>query len=226
MSTNLIEIAEALAPYGLMVRGGFHPTPADAVPGDPATLVMVGNAGPAMWRALAAAQAGADDGSANPLDDWVHAILTGVATQFDAIPLFPFGGPPFLPFQRWAQRAEPVHPSPLGVLIHPDHGLWHAYRGALAFEQKLDLPARAAQPRPCDTCADKPCLSACPVDAFGGAGYDVPTCVAHISKTAGADCMELGCRARRACPVGRDHVYAPEQAAFHMAAFLRAQIIK
>ena len=31
--------------------------------------------------------------------------------------------------------------SPLGILIHPDWGLWHSYRGALAFRERLDLPA-------------------------------------------------------------------------------------
>ena len=53
---------------------------------------------------------------------------------------------------RWAQRAEPLHPSPLGVLIHPVHGLWHAYRGALAFAEPIELPPRADLPSPCASC--------------------------------------------------------------------------
>ncbi|NKB47859.1 MAG: ferredoxin [Alphaproteobacteria bacterium] len=217
-------ITNVLAPHGLMLRGGFHPTPDDGVPGDPATLVLVGNAGPDMWNAFTAVQAGGCYGdSANPLDDWVHEVLSDAAAQLGATPLFPSGGPPHLPFQRWAQRAEAVAPSPLGVLIHPDYGLWHAYRGALAFDERLDLPPRDTRPRPCDTCADKPCLATCPVDAFGTDGYNVPICVGHISTPEGADCMDLGCRARRACPVGPDYIYEPTNAAFHMAAFRRAQ---
>ena len=213
-----------LAPHGLIVRGGFHPATEDGVPGEPATLVLVGNAGPQMWQAFEAVRAdGSYADSANPLDDWVRGVLTGVGQEFGTVALFPSSGPPHLPFQRWAQRAEPVYPSPLGVLIHPDYGLWHAYRGALAFAERLDLPPRDARPRPCDTCADKPCLAACPVGAFGSNGYDVPVCVAHISAPAGADCMDLGCRARRACPVGTEFVYAPAHAAFHMTAFRRAQ---
>jgi hypothetical protein len=35
--------------------------------------------------------------------------------------------------------------------------------------------------------------------------------------------MDLGCRARRACPVGRGYHYDPKQAAFHMRAFLDAR---
>ena len=222
---DIERITEIVAPHGLIVRGGFHPVAADAVPGDPATLILIGNAGPQMWQAFEAARTeGRYAGSAKPLDDWVRDALCDVATAIGAAPLFPFGGPPHLPFQRWAQRAEPVYPSPLGVLIHPDYGLWHAYRGALAFTERLDLPPPDTRPRPCDTCADKPCLTACPVGAFGPDGYDVPVCVAHISTPAGADCMDLGCRARRACPVGRDYIYEPAHAAFHMAAFRKAQI--
>ncbi len=227
-SVNTVAEIEAvsalLSAHGLIVRGGFHPVPEDAVPGNPATLVLVGNAGPAMWHAFeAAGTTGRYARSANPLDDWVRDALTEAANALGAAPLFPFGGPPHLPFQRWAQRADVVAPSPLGVLIHPDYGLWHAYRGALAFAERLDLPAPDSRSRPCDTCADKPCLSACPVDAFGPDGYDVPVCVGHISRPEGADCMGLGCRARRACPVGTEFIYEPAYAAFHMAAFKRAQ---
>ena len=224
MSSDLLTVANLLKPHGLIVRGGFHPAAEDGVPENPATLVLLGNAGPAMWQAFeAAGTTGRHADSTSPLDDWVRDVVTEAANALGASPLFPFGGPPHLPFQRWAQRADAVAPSPLGVLIHPDYGLWHAYRGALAFAERLDLPPRDPRPRPCDTCADKPCLTACPVAAFSDDGYDVPVCVAHISSPAGADCMELGCRARRACPVGQEYVYEPAHAAFHMAAFRRAQ---
>ena len=65
--------------------------------------------------------------------------------------------------------------------------------------------------------------AACPVDAFTPNGYDVAACGGHIATAAGADCMDLGCRARRACPIGRKHQYEADQARFHMAAFLSAR---
>jgi hypothetical protein len=120
-------------------------------------------------------------------------------------------------------RAEAVAPSPLGILIHPDYGLWHAYRGALAFADRLALPPRVERPRPCDSCAGRPCLFACPVGAFSEQGYDVPACTGHISGPAGVPCMGGGCLARRACPVGPAYGYAAAQARFHMAAFLSAR---
>lgn len=224
MTEIATDLPPALEPLGLVLFGAFHPAPNDAVPGDPGTLALVGNAGPAMWQAFARDPHGATAGGGDPLDRWIEAGLTAVAGRLGATALFPFGGPPFLPFQRWAQRAGPARPSPLGLLIHPDYGLWHAYRGALAFADRLPLPAVDTRPSPCESCADRPCLSTCPVGAFDASqGYDVPACAGHLATPAGADCNALGCRARRACPVGRDFVYAPAQAAFHMAAFRRAQ---
>ena len=220
-------IEAALARHGLIGRGGFYVEPSDGVPalpdGRPAgTLVPVGNAGPAMWHAFAEAPEFANGGP-DALDRWSARVLKDLAAELVATALFPFGGPPYLPFVAWAKRAGPVAESPLGILVHPDFGLWHAYRGALAFAGRVALPPRDERPRPCDDCAGKPCLSACPVGAFTGSSYDVPACVKHISTPAGADCMDLGCRARRACPVGQDHAYVSAQARFHMDAFRRAR---
>ncbi len=213
------DIAAALGEYGLLARGAFHPVPDDGAPDGVNTILLAGNAGPAMWQAFAADRPDGPD----PMDTWCGAVLEEIARRFDATTLLPSDGPPYLPFQRWATRAEDVFRSPLGILIDPDYGLWHSYRGALAFASRLQLPPREARENPCGTCAGRPCLSTCPVAAFGEGGYDVPACAAHLRGDSGADCMTLGCRARRACPVGRDHAYEPAQAAFHMRAFLAAR---
>lgn len=174
-----------------------------------------------MWRAFSASGVAERDG--DPLDTWSTRVVGELGHGLGAMPLFPFGGPPYLPFIRWAQRAEPVWPSPIGPLIHADYGLWHAYRGALGFPEHIELPVQVSRENPCLSCRDQPCLSTCPVGAFSPGAYDVPACVAHIESAAGSDCMEQGCRARRACPVGVDYHYPPAQAAFHMQAFARAR---
>jgi epoxyqueuosine reductase QueG len=150
-------------------------------------------------------------------------VLTDLAARFDAAPLFPFEGPPYWPFQAWAKRAAPVFPSPLGLLIHPDYGLSHSYRGALAFAQALDFPPPPPRDNPCTACSDRPCLAACPVGAFSPAGYAVEVCAQGLRMQVGAACLEAGCRAREACPVGREQAQSREQARFHMAAFLAAR---
>ena len=187
-------------------------------------LILIGNAGPAMWRAFSGARRTDefDKTAADPLNDWSAEVISEVAAAIGATPYFPFTGPPFLPFQSWALRADSVHKSPLGILIHPTYGLWHAYRGALGFADLLDIPGPFASAHPCETCADKPCLSTCPVGAFGEDDYDVPACLDHVQSTAGADRVDEGCRARRACPEGKAFKYHPDQARFHMEAFIRA----
>ncbi len=225
-------LADALSAHGLILRGGFHPDPSEAAqipraPGEWAagTILLVGSAGVGSWPAFAAwreahpARAGLSD----PLDDWTLAVIEPIARAIDATPVYPFA-PPYQPFQRWAARADAVHASPLGILIHPEYGLWHAYRAALVFAEKLDLPPRPDAARPCESCDDKPCLSACPVDAFTDAGYDVAACAGHLATPASVDCHTIGCRARDACPVGTAYRYTDAQRRFHMGAFARARM--
>jgi hypothetical protein len=209
---------------GLVQRGAFLLADGEqAGPlADVRTIALIGVAGQRGWDAFAASEE-AHDGLDHPLDRFSRRVVDGLARELGAIALYPFGGPPYFPFQQWARRAEPVHPSPIGMLIHPTYGLWHSYRGALGFREALDVPAWDASPSPCDSCAERPCLSACPVGAFSSTGYDVAACAAHLRSAEGSECTERGCLARRACPPGAEHAHGAEQAAFTMRAFLRAR---
>jgi len=217
-------VFSAIGRTGLVPRGAFKLEEGERVGelADIRTIVLAGMVGREGWDAFAVSPE-ASDGLGHPLDRWSRRLIEILAGELGGKALFPFGGPPFLPFQRWAQRAEPVHSSPIGLLIHPYYGLWHAYRGALGFREQLAMPEPPAVPSPCESCSGRWCLSACPVGAFSEAGYDVAACAGHLRGAAGGDCMGGGCLARRACPVGRDHAYGPEQASFHMRAFLRGQ---
>jgi hypothetical protein len=217
-------VCDAIAEAGLVPRGAMRleKSERDGELADLRTLVLAGMAGRDGWDAFAQSPEAAD-GLDHPLDRWSRRVIDTLARELGAKPFFPFGGPPFWPFQQWARRAEPVHASPIGLLIHPRYGLWHSYRGALGFREALAVPEPAAVPSPCESCSGRWCLKACPVVAFSGAGYDVAACIGHLQSAAGADCMGFGCRARRACPVGADHARGAEQASFTMRAFLRAQ---
>jgi hypothetical protein len=213
---DIAMLADRVATAGLVLRGAFHPGPEDGLACG--TLALLGFAGGLGWPAFAASPE-ARDGAADPLDRWSRRVIDGLAASLGGAALYPFGGPPWHPFQRWAQRAEPVHPSPLGILIHPDWGLWHSYRGAIAFAERIALPSLDRRPSPCLTCTGRPCLAACPVGAFSTSGYGVAGCAAHIAAPAGAGCISAGCAARRACPVGASHRYGPAQMRFYMRAF-------
>jgi len=212
------EIALTLSQNGFLARGGFHPGVDDGVSG--ATVILVGNAGPEMWREYHKTRQTA---GALTLDGWTRRILDSLSCDLGARVIYPFDGPPHAPFQRWAAMAEPVFSSPIGMTIHTQYGLWHAYRGAFLFENKVALPQRNDPVQPCLSCADQPCLSACPVHAFSKDRYDVDACADQLRRAEGFDCKSLGCRARRSCPVGVKYQYQPAQAAFHMAAFLKAR---
>jgi hypothetical protein len=218
--------------FGFAVRGAFRPTDQDGVPGLPdgrtaRALVLLGWAGGSGFPAFAASPEG-QDGADRPLDRYCARVVAELAKAALGAPLLPSQGPPFLPFQRWARRCEPVHVSPLGLLIHPVWGLWHSYRGAIALAEEVGADEVRPGPRPssespCLSCETRPCLTACPVGAFSSQGYDVEACADHLRGEAGQPCRAGGCLARLACPIGAEHRYGPEQAAFHFGAFMAAR---
>jgi hypothetical protein len=203
---------------GFTPFGWFEPAVGDAVPAGTKFVVLIGNAGPDMFGRFARER----DIAADTIDDWTREVMEGLAADLSATAVFPFDKPP-LPFLTWARRAGAGHVSPLGLNIHPTYGLWHAFRAALLFPVAFDLPMQSAGAHPCETCADKPCLTACPVNAFNGTTYDVAACASHVGSPEGQDCMGNGCLARRACPIGKSFTYHPFQAQFFMRSFVAAR---
>lgn len=220
-------LGDALQPHGLVPRGGLVFGEGETAPPGPcgrpaAALVLVGHAGSSFWPHFVAWREAQTNGAPDPLDRWSKLVIGAVADELGLRAVFP-SDRPWLPFQDWGKRAEGLIQSPLGLLIHPRFGLWQAFRGAVLYDHvPADLPEPLGMPHPCETCAGRPCLSACPVGAFDGRAYDVASCRAHIATPQGSNCLAGGCLARHACPVGRDFSYRHEQQAFHMAAFARA----
>ena len=217
------DIGEALAAHSLVLRGGFDFTAGDAAPpglsGAPAkSALLVGQAGAGPWPHFLRWREQQLHAIANPLDTWSRQVIGAVAEKFGVRAVSP-SDRPYLPFQQWAMRAEGLKPSPLGILMHPRYGLWHAYRGALLFEHEIALPQAHEAIHLCDACADKPCLKSCPVDAYSAQGFAHETCLAHVRGTKGGPCRTGGCLDRNACPYGTEYRYPPEVQAFHMASF-------
>lgn len=214
---SLPDVTGALAGCGLSLLGGLHPEPdAPHLPPGTGTLLLLGPGEPGFWSRVTASPEFAD-GAADPLDRWSRRVIGDLARALGGTALFPFGGPPWLPFLDWATRSGAFWSSPVGMLVHAEAGLMVSIRGALALGPRLALPA--PPPKPCDTCAAQPCRTACPVDALGPKGYDVAACRGWLDGPAGTDCLDIGCAARRACPVSRTYPRDPAQSAFHMRAF-------
>lgn len=200
----------------LTILGGFHPQPGDLAPEGCGTLLLLGPDEPAFWPAFTASPEW-QGGAADPMDRWSIRIIGGWAQNIGAQALYPFGGAPYLPFTTWATRTGRIHTSPIMLLVHDTAGLFVSFRGALALRDHIDLPSTPHPP--CDSCAAQPCRTTCPVDAFDGTGYDVPSCKTYLEHPDGADCMSRGCAARRACPVSQSHPRITAQSAYHMATF-------
>ena len=245
------DLVGTLAAHGLRLRGSWVPQAHDAFPAfptlpalpdgsAPGVVCMVGVVGSEFWPHFVASPF-FSDGLPDPLDRWSRAIGDTLAQQLGGIALYPFDGPPYHPFQRWADRAESTQPSRMMLRIHPTYGRWHAYRFALALpglgaladstaatpaDQASAVKGAAGAEGPqappgdlCATCSGQPCLQACPVDAYTGETFVLQACASHLHSGAGADCLQGGCLARRACPVAPQLRYTAEHAAFHMQAF-------
>lgn len=222
-SPDVDKIAAALASHGLIQRGGFvfsnDETAPDDATGRPArSVLLIGQAGAAPWlhfqRWLKTQPANLE----NQLDSWSCEVIGDVAKKFGARAVSP-SDKPYLPFQQWAMRAEGLKPSPLGILMHPEYGLWHAYRGALLFDVELELGDVRKQNHLCDLCVGKPCLKSCPVGAYLATGFDYERCLGHVRGASGSACRTQGCFDRNACPYGTAYRYPAEVQAFHMKSF-------
>ena len=183
------------------------------------SLLIVGNAGSEIWPKFSLGWQ--EFQSSDPLDHWTESELRKVAATFQFGVIFPFEGPPYYPFQRWALKSNIFSQSPLGVLIHKIYGPWLAFRGALLSSEVINFSPDSGDTELCKSCVDKPCLSVCPVNAISlDHGYDAEACRAHLRDDIAAEC-HTGCQARCACPYGTEFRYDSNHARFHMNAFLK-----
>jgi hypothetical protein len=228
-----VDLELMLKPYGLHLRGLFALNDDDKktltqpisklANNNNLAIALVGNIGSSFWPQFSNSTEYID-GMPDPLDRWSKRVASQLGNNLDSAPLFPSDGPPYFPFQQWAQRAEGLSQSPIGLLVHPQYGLWHAYRFALILSADEAFPESAGiVESPCISCAEQPCLKTCPVEAFTTNGYDVPKCAEYLKLNTSSNCNQKGCEARLACPVGNTHRYVDAQHLFHLWAFVGAR---
>lgn len=181
-------------------------------------LILIGNAGRAMWAALQASGPAPDD----PIDDfsvrtvaqWFAAACPGHRYTL----LYPGDRPVGL--QTLGELAGWHWPTPFRLGILPQWGTWFGYRAALLADTGLPptAPLRAASP--CASCAARPCVATCPAQAMADGGFVLQRCVDYRLRP-DSRCRER-CVARDACPVGREHRYDEAQVRHACTASLRA----
>lgn len=182
------------------------------------SLVMFGHGGTRLGESIV----GRTEAAADPFDDtsrrlaseFVHRYLEG--SDHEVV----YPGPALLPLGRMAELADWGRPSPLGLTINSEFGLWLAHRAVLLVNADINIARRRA-PHPCDSCDDKPCIAACPAGAVHvDAGFDVTACTQHRVEPDSSCAYQ--CLARNACPIGSEHRYGPDQMTHHYAASLKS----
>jgi len=223
-------LRDFLKPLGLSLLGSLPLTDEDRVPDISASLparhlLLIGNGGSSFWLSFRNSPE-FEDGLADPLDRWSRRLGNLLAKRLGGLAIFPFDGPPYPPFLTWAGKTGQVVSSRLSMFMHERFGLWHAYRFALALPGLTDQsPVGSEFKSACLTCKDKPCLQACPVNAFADQSYRADLCMDYLRNDSTTACRQTGCEARKACPVGRAFTYVPEHAKFHMDAFVKSRLL-
>lgn len=166
-------------------------------------LILIGHAGRTLWESVRASGIA----SADPIDEFsVRTVERWFARRFAGRRheiVYPGDQAPNL--QTLGRLVGWHHPSPLMLGINARWGTWFAYRVAMLADTDLDPTPPIPGESPCDGCADKPCLAACPGGALDNGTLALDECVAH-RKQPGSSCRTT-CLARAACPVGAEYRY-------------------
>jgi epoxyqueuosine reductase len=184
-------------------------------------LILIGHRGRDFWTAL---QLRGMHG-AHPMDQFVTervaAWMEGPLQGHEWRQVFP--GPQPVGLQRLGALAGWHHPSPFWVGVDAEWGSWFAYRAVVLADTHLALTPRRETHSPCETCRDKPCISACPAGALASeqtGAWRLQTCL-DFRKQPDSPCQDR-CLARNACPVGEGYRYADTQVAYHYLHSMRA----
>lgn len=172
------------------------------------TLCLIANGGRTLWDHLP-----------RPLNESLHPIDQFSIDQItkldvDARILFPHEHLN-IPLQKLGRLLNLSRPSLLGLDINKEYGVWFAFRGAFLTTKKINSKPHTNFESPCDSCIEKPCISACPANAIKNQNTpDLQNCIEFRLKE-NSECADK-CLARLACPYQKIHQYKTEQIKYHM----------
>ncbi len=180
-------------------------------------LVLLGHGGRRLWNRLQTFGMK----TANPVDHYSLAITRQYIERYlnnaPHLILYPLTN--FLvPLTQLGELAGWSQPAPIGLGINPTYGVWFAYRVAFLVSDNRS-PATdyrlPATDHPCASCADKPCITACPAHAVrpDPQQFDIFTCVRRRLES-NSSCADR-CLARLACPIAPEHRYSLAQIRYH-----------
>jgi len=174
-------------------------------------LVLLGHAGKRLWQAIA------ENGwiEPDPIDTFSVLVARQFIGEYLKSPAWELLYPTSLNISLMdlGEYLGWSNPTPLGLGIHPEYGLWWAYRVAFLLDYPLPITPPDSRGSPCRQCQAQPCLSACPVGATDTSGIDWLQCATYRVMPA-STCADR-CQARLACPVGPQYQYPIPQIKYH-----------
>ncbi|MEM6988799.1 MAG: hypothetical protein AAF499_20025 [Pseudomonadota bacterium] len=220
-ASSLQRVERALYASGLVVVGwrNLAELPetwwvGDAPP-DGGSLLVIGNVGGRFWRSVRSTDQFQGD---HPLDAAsVHATETVIAEALACTRELLYPDPQATRVNLLAvlNAMQWQHPSPLGLGIHAQYGLWQAVRAAWWVSDAA--PTRVVQspaPDVCASCTSQACVVACPATAVRVGEWPKLTACADYRFAPQSRCAET-CVAREACPVAVEYRYDSDQLAHH-----------
>ena len=176
-------------------------------------LLVFGHGGPRMWQALAGSAFKRDE---HPIDDFSADTVARFFTEENPANSYTLLYPQkqgVIPLQQLGRLAGWHHASPFRIGVNARWGSWFAYRAVALADTSFAPTAPMPESSPCESCADKPCLSACPVAV--GDNIQLDACLDKRLEDA-SRCAST-CLARLACPVMVKERYSQEQIVYHYA---------
>ena len=121
---------------------------------------------------------------------------------------------PFQPFIDWTKKCSTMGSSPVRLLVHEEKGLFISFRGDLGINEYSESQNNSKDI--CTTC-EKPCLTACPLNALNQEGYDVIRSKKYLNTPSDQQRKDT-CLVRISCPTGQT-LRMKEQWHFQMKLF-------
>lgn len=181
------------------------------------SILLLGQAGKLFWPAYTASQPTGDDPVDNYSAEVSDQILAKHLPDTQRQKLFPNSECP-VNMMALGRELGWHTPSPLGLGIHQQYGLWSAYRAVWWLDTEPDTTTANTQTKPtgniCADCKTQECVRHCPAEAVThGSMPDITRC-ADYRYQPDSTCQSA-CQARLACPVAAEHRYSDEQIAYH-----------
>lgn len=178
-------------------------------------LIMFGHGGTRMWESVQQSEFAGDD---HPIDSFSVNIVkqyfadTCSGSSFEI--LYPHSSR-MVPLQKLGVLAGWHNASPFRIGINAEWGSWFAYRAVVLADTEFKATLKMDAPSPCDSCEEKPCITACPADALSGNDGALKPCIDY-RLTKDSKCKDR-CFSRLACPIAAEHRYSIEQINYHYA---------